>query len=150
VLIIVDKQINETIIYRDVVDVYGEFAYGYEFREGWRIVVELPQHGISRFGVPNASTPVKLGDVLGEPQKYANTSVHIKGLLVMKAQDVLGTGFKLIDERMSISCFIYWYQWKRTDIAEHDIVRFNGTVQYYAPQGAWRVASDSSNDLVKI
>lgn len=150
ILIIVDKTINETIIYRDVIDVYGEFTYGYEFRTGWRIVVHLPGHGVSRNGVPNASTSVKLGDVLSNPQAYANKSVHVEGLLVMNSQTVRGSGFKLNDELMSITCFIYWYEWKRTDVVEHDLVRLTGTLQYYPPQGAWRLVTDAQSDLVKL
>ena len=150
IMIVVDKQINETIVYRDTIDVYGEFTYGYEVKEGWRIVVDLPEHGISRGALSNATAPVELGDVLSHPSTYANKSVHIKGLLVEKAQTVSGTGFKLLDEKMSLTCFIYWYEWKRTDVAEHDTVRFSGTVQYYVPQGVWRIASDAPDDLVRL
>jgi len=149
ILIIVKKSINETIIYRDVVDVYGEFTFGYEFQSGWRIVVYKPEHGISKHPIPNASTPVTLGEVLIHPEKFSNMSIHLKGLLVVRAQTLLGSGFRLTDDSVSITCFIYWYPW-RSDIRENDMVRFTGILQYYPPSAAWRIVSESPEDIVRL
>lgn len=150
ILILVEKGINGTIIYRDIIDVYGEFTYGYTIRAGWRVVVNGPGHDVSRNDLSSAPPPVTLGDLLSDPERYANTSVHLAGLLVLRAQDVSGTGFRLVDGEASISGFIFWYRWTRSDIIEGDIVRFTGVVGYHPARGEWRLTSDAPSDLTRV